>query len=47
MSGIQSKKIAQDKPSINFNFTSKSTDAFIKANILHEFGHALGMKHEQ
>ena len=46
MSGIQSKKIAQDKPSMNLAFTTKSPEAYMKGNILHEFGHVLGLRHE-
>lgn len=45
--GAHSSYMDQNKPSINFGwFDSNTTDTEFSRVIIHEFGHALGLKHE-
>lgn len=46
--GTYCKNIAQNKPSMNFGwFDASTTDTEFSRTILHEFGHALALEHEQ
>ncbi|QHD06810.1 M12 family metallopeptidase [Pseudomonas sp. R76] len=44
MVGTDAKKIPADQPTMHFDFNSTKDSA--KRNIIHEFGHALGLLHE-
>ena len=45
--GTDCKKIAQNKPSMNFGwFDNYTSDTEFSRTIIHEFGHALGLIHE-
>jgi Astacin (Peptidase family M12A). len=45
--GTDCKYISQNQPSINFGwFDSNTADSEFSRTIIHEFGHALGLKHE-
>ncbi len=47
MIGTDASRMPQYKPTINFGwFGSQITEADYRGNILHEFGHALGLLHE-
>ena len=44
MIGAGATTVARDTPSLVFNFNGMS-DTMIKATIIHQFGHALGLGH--
>jgi len=44
MMGSWAKKLPQDIPTMIFNFSQMSSEE-IKATIVHQFGHALGLGH--
>ena len=46
--GTDCRYISQDQPSMNFGwFTNQTADSEFSRTIIHEFGHALALKHEQ
>jgi len=44
--GIEAKDIEGDAPTMNLALTPETPEFYVKSTIRHEFGHALGLKHE-